>query len=69
MTRDIIDLPLDQVVAKIMGPAGTPVRLTILNPDTGVSRDVTVTRARIDVQNVIWHQLPGTQVAVAISLP
>ncbi|MFN2226601.1 MAG: S41 family peptidase, partial [Anaerolineae bacterium] len=47
----------------IMGPAGTSVTLTVLNPDTGQTRDVTVTRARIDVQNVIWHQLPGTQVA------
>jgi carboxyl-terminal processing protease len=57
------DLPMDQVVGMIMGPAGTSVTLTVLNPDTGQTRDVTVTRARIDVQNVIWHQLPGTQVA------
>lgn len=56
-------LPLDRVVGMIMGPAGTSVRLTILDPDTGQSRAVTLTRARIDVRNVLWHQLPGTQVA------
>jgi carboxyl-terminal processing protease len=61
--QNTADMPMDQVVGLIMGPAGTSVTLTVLNPDTGQSRDVTVTRARIDIQNVIWHQLPGTQVA------
>jgi carboxyl-terminal processing protease len=60
---NVADLPLDQVIGMIMGPAGTSVTLTILNPDSGQTRDVTVTRAKIEVQNVIWHQLPGTQVA------
>jgi carboxyl-terminal processing protease len=61
--RDVTSLPLDQVVALILGPAGTSVTLTIMNPDDGQTHDVTLVRARIAMQNVTWHQLPGTTIA------
>jgi carboxyl-terminal processing protease len=61
--KDISGLPLDQVVAQILGPEGTSVTLTILDPNTGVTRDVTLVRAKITIKNVAWHQLPGTTVA------
>jgi carboxyl-terminal processing protease len=61
--RDITGLPLEQVVGMILGPTGTSVTLTIMNPDNGQTRDVTLVRARIAVQNVTWHQLPGTTIA------
>lgn len=58
--RDITDLPLSQVVARITGPVGTKVNLTILDPHTGHTRDVEITRASIKLHSVSWHQLPGT---------
>jgi carboxyl-terminal processing protease len=60
---DITGLPLDQVVSQILGPVGTSVTLTIMDPNTGTTRDVTLVRAKITVKNVSWHQLPGTTVA------
>lgn len=61
--NEIAGLPLDQVVARISGPAGTSVTLTILSPSTGHTREVTLVRASITVHNVTWHQLPGSTVA------
>lgn len=54
---------LDQVVDQVLGPAGTRVTLAILDEGTGQRREVTLTRARIELQNVAWRQLPGTEVA------
>jgi carboxyl-terminal processing protease len=61
--KDISGLPLDQVVGEILGPVGTSVTLTIMDPKTGATRDVTLVRAKITVNNVSWQQLPGTTVA------
>jgi len=61
--KDVSGLPLDQAVDLILGPAGTAVKLTILDPHTGQARDITLLRARVTLQNVTWKQLPGTTVA------
>jgi len=61
--QDISGLPLDQAVERILGPAGTRVKLTILNLKTTTTKDVTLTRASITVQNVTWRPLPGTTTA------
>jgi carboxyl-terminal processing protease len=61
--EDMSGLPLNEVVQRVLGPAGTEVTLTILRPDTGETQDYTLQRARIDLQNVTWQQLPGTTVA------
>jgi carboxyl-terminal processing protease len=61
--RDISGLPLDQVVSQILGPVGTSVTITVLDPKTGTSRDVTLVRAKITLQNVNWKPLPGTTIA------
>lgn len=58
--REITDLPLNQVVARITGPVGTKVHLTILDPHTGHLRDVDITRASIKLHSISWHPLPGT---------
>lgn len=60
---DISGLPLNQVVQRILGPAGTRVTLTILSPATGRTRDVSLKRARITLHNVTWQPLPGTTIA------
>lgn len=54
---------LSQVVSLILGPAGTQVSLTLLNPQTGEQRTVTITRGHIQVNNVSWQMLPGTTIA------
>jgi len=60
--KEITNLPLEMAVARILGPPGTRVRLTILSPNTGQTRDVRLTRARITIKNVTWHSLPETGV-------
>ncbi|MBS3785084.1 MAG: S41 family peptidase [Anaerolineae bacterium] len=61
--EEVTDLPLDEVVSRVLGRAGTEVTLTILDPDTGETREVTVQRAKIDLDLVTWQRLPGTGVA------
>ena len=61
--KEVSGLPLDQVVDLILGPAGTAVKLTILDPHSGHTRDITIIRARVTLHNVTWKQLPGTTVA------
>lgn len=61
--RNIMGLPLGQVVQRILGPAGTQVTLTVLTPSLGKIREVTLTRAHITLHNVTWHVLPGTRLA------
>lgn len=61
--KDVDGLPLTDVVSQILGPAGTQVNLTILTPSTGKTRDLTITRAKITIQNVTWSMLPGTTIA------
>lgn len=51
------------VISKIRGPAGSDVILTIIHPGTSKSIDVTVTRDRIQIDSVIWHRIPGTDLA------
>jgi carboxyl-terminal processing protease len=61
--ENVANLRLDEVVGRILGPAGTEVTLTILDPRTGNTRDVTMERAKITVDNVTWQRLPGTTIA------
>jgi carboxyl-terminal processing protease len=60
---EVTGLPLDQVVARVSGPAGTSVTLTILSPSTGQTYEVTIKRASVKIQDVTWQRLPGTEVA------
>jgi carboxyl-terminal processing protease len=61
--EDVAGQPLDQVVQRIGGPAGTVVALTILSPATERTREVRLTRAAITIHDVAWEQLPGTTLA------
>ncbi len=61
--QDVTGQPLDQVIEKIVGPAGTSVTLTINTPSTNETRDVTIVRARIIINNVTWQRIPGTNLA------
>jgi carboxyl-terminal processing protease len=61
--QDISGLPLGQAVELILGQAGTKVTLTIYDPSTNRTRDVTLVRAKIDIRSVTWQRLPGTSIA------
>jgi len=61
--KEVSGLPLDQAVDLILGPAGSAVRLTVLDPRTRQTRDLTIIRARVTLHNVTWNPLPGTTVA------
>lgn len=61
--QDMTGKSLNDVVSKVLGPAGTKVTITLEDPKTGATRDVTITRAKITVQNVTWIMLPGTTIA------
>ena len=56
-------VPLNDVVGKILGPAGTKVTITIADPKTGETKDVIITRAKIILNNVTWDKIPGTTLA------
>lgn len=60
---DMTGLSLSEVVSKVLGPAGTQVTITFQDPLTNATRDVTITRAKITLQNVTWVMLPGTTIA------
>lgn len=60
---DVTGKGINDVVTKVLGPAGSKVTLTLQDPDTGTTRDVTITRAKINVHNVSWAMLPGTTIA------
>ncbi len=61
--KEIAGLPIDQAVALILGRPGTQVTLTVLNPKTQNTREMTLTRAKITLRNVVWRKLPGTPLA------
>jgi carboxyl-terminal processing protease len=60
--QNVAGLKLLQVVKLITGPVGTDVRLLILDPQTSLTREVTLTRADITAENVTWIRLPGTRI-------
>jgi carboxyl-terminal processing protease len=56
-------LTFDQVSAKIRGPAGTTVKVTIVRTGSANPIDFTITRAQVNVPLVGWGMVPGTHVA------
>jgi len=61
--QDVTGMTLQGVVDLILGPAGTEVTLTLFRPETTEELTLTLTRARIELQNVTWTMLPGTTIA------
>lgn len=62
--EDMTGKSVQEVIEKILGPAGTQVKLTIIDPKDGSQSEVPLTRAKIIVNNVSWAQVPGTTIAV-----
>src|SRR5947209_17739786 len=53
----------EQIVQRVRGKAGSKVTLTVLREGRSTPLHLTITRAHIQVPQVAWHMLPGTQVA------
>lgn len=63
--EDMQGFTLQEVVERILGPAGTEVTITFFNPETGEDVTMTIERARVELRNVTWTMLPGTTIAQA----
>ncbi len=61
--EDVSGQDVSTVVEKIVGPSGTQVTITVQDPDTQQTRDITITRAKIKYKNVTWSIVPGTTIA------
>jgi carboxyl-terminal processing protease len=61
--KDVVGLPLEEIINDITGRSGTTVSLTVLSPKTGQARTVSLVRAEIIVHNVTWIRLPGSGLA------
>jgi len=61
--KEVAGKTLEQVARRIRGPTGSRVTLSLRDPGTDKTRNVTVTRREIHVHSVTWHLLPGTRVA------
>ncbi len=55
---DVSDWPLEKVVQRISGRAGTRVSLTLEDPRTSKQRQVNLVRATVKLHPVTWHRLP-----------
>jgi len=61
---DISDWPLQRVIEKIGGGrTGSKITLTIQDPRSSKSREITLARASIKLHQVTWNRLPGTELA------
>jgi len=61
--EEISDWPLSRVVDRITGKVGTKVTLTLQDPRSGRTRQVSLVRASIKLHEVTWQRLPGTSIA------
>ena len=61
--KDVTADSFDALASALRGPAGSTVTVKVLDPGASTSREVTVTRAAINVPNVTWAMLPGSHVA------
>ncbi len=52
-----------EVISLIRGAAGTEVVLTILHPETESAEDIPIMRGRINIESVLWANIPGTDLA------
>lgn len=66
--REIGGNSLEDLQKLLRGKAGTVVRLTILTPSTGEQRDVTITRAAINIPSVRLQMLPNEIALISVSI-
>jgi carboxyl-terminal processing protease len=62
--EDMTGKSVEYVISKIIGPAGTQVKLVIIDSGDGSEKEYTLTRAVIKTSDVTWSRVPGTTVGV-----
>ncbi|MFN8455428.1 MAG: S41 family peptidase [Anaerolineae bacterium] len=62
--EDVTSLPLNEVVDRIRGEAGTEVTVAIFRPDENKSLEFKIVRAEINIPAATWAMVPGTEVAL-----
>lgn len=61
--QSVDGLSLNDVVDRILGPAGTHLTITIMHPGSSASQDYNLVRAKITINSVTWQWVPGTKIA------
>jgi carboxyl-terminal processing protease len=61
--KPVNNLPLDQIVKMVRGPADTVVHLRVAREGDSKVHDLRIRRAHVDVPAVAWAMLPGHQIA------
>lgn len=61
--QSVEGLTLNDVVDRILGPAGTHLTVTIMHPGSSTSQDYNLIRAKITINSVTWQWVPGTRIA------
>ena len=62
--EDVTTLPLNEVVDRIRGEAGTEVTIAVFRPDANESFEFKIVRAEINIPAALWAMAPGTKVGV-----
>lgn len=62
--KNVVGLDLSAVQPLIEGPAGTKVSITVRRPATNQVLTFTITRAQIQVPNVVMHYIPQNHIAI-----
>ncbi len=62
--EDVTTIPLNEIVSKVRGPAGTTVQLTIVRPSDNKTYEFSIVRSAINVPAATWVMVPGRQVAL-----
>jgi carboxyl-terminal processing protease len=61
--KPVADASLDRIVSEVRGSAGTVVRLRILRAGENHPRDLSITRGKVTIPDVMWCMVPGWQLA------
>ncbi|MEX1018765.1 MAG: S41 family peptidase [Litorilinea sp.] len=62
--EDVTTLPLNDVVAKIRGPEGTEVVLSLMRPEENRTLEISIVRSEINVPAATWAMIPESSVAL-----
>lgn len=60
---EVTGLPQWEVIDMVRGPANSTVTLTILHPGSTEPVEISIVRARIDIESVAWSRIPETNLA------
>lgn len=60
---EITGMPQWDVIARVRGPAGSTVTLTVIHPGEMEPVDIEIVRARINVDSVAWARVPESDIA------